>query len=50
MKPYAYVGGYSETRVDYARVCRDCRQFPNRCDHFAEPVIYLVVIQDEQAQ
>lgn len=44
MRPYAYYEE-SDYRVDWSRVCRDCAQAPNRCDHVGLMVLRLRVIQ-----
>lgn len=43
VSPYAY---YEESDywVDWSRVCADCWQFPNRCDHIGIQVLRLRVV------
>jgi hypothetical protein len=43
MKPYAYYRE-SDYTVDWSRTCKDCWQFPNRCDHFGIRVLWLRVL------
>lgn len=44
MRPYAYYVE-SDYYVDWSRVCRECWQFPNLCDHVGVRVLMLRVIQ-----